>query len=718
MHTTHRLIAAAAFAVAAPLTAQGTARLTVRVESEGGPVDRAIVHVDSAGGLTNSAGLVRLAVPAGPRVLHVNAIGYAPESLAVNLAAGRDTLIAVTMTITAAKLSGVIVTTDRGATRIEESPTRVEALAGDDVAEKTEMRPQDLRGFLTEMPGIQVQLTSAATGAGGVRIQGLKQRYSLLLADGLPLYGGTGGSGLDLMQLPPADLKQIEVVKGPASALYGASALGGTINLVSKRPAHEQDLLLHSTSSNGQNAFGWISRKLDDRWGYTTVAGAHRQELDDGDGDGWSDVASVRRGEIRPRLFYDAPNGTSLFVTAGGTYEDRTGGTMPGKTIGTGQRYADTANTRRADLGVVSHGLLRSGGLLQFRLSANRDQKDLSFGGDAEHVTRSTLFSELSHSRAIGHHDWLVGTSVQRDAAAITEAPSLDYTFTTASAFLQDSWRPSQRVSITGTARVDSHSRYGVLWSPRASVLVTLADGWTARLSGTRGAYAPTPFVEETDAVGVRHVRGFASLDAETASHTSFDINGKSGPVELNATVFHSEVAHPVVTAPLNSDPAAIALVNASGTSRTSGLELFGVYDLDPIYVTALYTYVDAREPLANGGTRVAPRTPQSGGGLDITWEQEDTWIALEAFYTGRQLLDDDPYRARSEPYTAASFLATQRIGPVKVFFNIENIGDVRQTNYDPIVLPSRAPTGRWTTNPWAPLEGRVFSLGVRLSPE
>ena len=89
--------------------------------------------------------------------------------------------------------------------------------------------------LVNETTGLRVQTTAPSLGAANVRIRGLRGRYSQLLADGLPLYGAQGDS-LSLLQVPPLDLGQVEIIKGVASALYGASALGGVVNLVSRRP--------------------------------------------------------------------------------------------------------------------------------------------------------------------------------------------------------------------------------------------------------------------------------------------------------------------------------------------------------------------------------------------------------------------------------------------------------------------------------------------------
>ena len=702
----------------APLTAQqGAATVTVRVTAEGVPLENAIIRSGTRGAATNSVGLARLALPAGAATVRVARLGYRPDSVALVVRAGHDTTLAFALAPAAEELEAVVVTSARGSKRLEEEPTRIEVLSGEDVAEKTEMRPNDLRNFLSEMAGIRVQQTSAGSGASAVRMQGLRPRYTLLLADGLPLYGGMGGGGLDLLQLPPADLRQVEVMKGPASALYGASALGGTINLVSKRPAHESDLLLQGTSRGGSNALGWWSRKVNDGFGMTAVVGAHTQARTDMDGDGWADLPGYRRVEARPRLFFDGKDGSSLFVTAGTTLEDRTGGFVTGKRAPDGSVYGETSDTRRGDVGVVAHRLLGHRTLVQLRGAGNVDRKARTFGDAPEHVQRSTGFGELSLSTNLGRHDLVAGAALQRDAAAVDEQGALDFTFVTTSVFAQDVWRMARSLAFTLSTRADHHSRYGDQFSPRASLLYSFRGSWSIRASATRGFYAPTPFVEETDAIGVRGVRGFGALRAETATYGSLDLNGKEGPVELNATLFTSRVEHPVVA---TSVTGGVSLANAASTSTARGIEAFAIYNLAPILFTALYTYTDALEPtLATGSARRwAPYAPRHTWGLDATWEDpaRGTWIALEGFYTGKQSLDENPYRTVGAPYVNVGFLATQRVGRYKLFVNVENLTDRRQGGWDPVVLSSRAADGRWTVRPWAPIDGRIFSAGIRIA--
>ena len=136
-------------------------------------------------------------------------------------------------------------------TRLKDQALRVEVIDREEIEEKALMTPGSVAMLLGETSGLRVQTTAPSLGAANVRIQGLRGRYAQLIADGLPLYGAQGDS-FSLLQVPPLDLGQVEIIKGVASALYGASALGGVINLVSRRPREpERELLVNRTSQEG-----------------------------------------------------------------------------------------------------------------------------------------------------------------------------------------------------------------------------------------------------------------------------------------------------------------------------------------------------------------------------------------------------------------------------------------------------------------------------------
>ena len=179
----------------------------------------------------------------------------------------------------------------RSPTRIQDQPLRVEVIDREEIEEKALMTPGSVAMLIGETTGLRVQPTAPSLGAANVRIQGRHGRYSQMLADGLPLYGGQGDS-FSILQVPPLDLGQVEIIKGAASALYGSSALGGVINLVSRRPAEAgREVLLNATSLGGTDATFWLANTTASRWNMTLLSGFHYQDRRDLDDDGWTDAA-------------------------------------------------------------------------------------------------------------------------------------------------------------------------------------------------------------------------------------------------------------------------------------------------------------------------------------------------------------------------------------------------------------------------------------------
>jgi outer membrane receptor for ferrienterochelin and colicins len=160
-----------------------------------------------------------------------------------------------------------------------------------------------------------------------------------------------------------------------------------------------------------------------------------------------------------------------------------------------------------------------------------------------------------------------------------------------------------------------------------------------------------------------------------------------------------------------------VQLINAAGATRIRGTEIMARYRWDAISITGNYVRVNASEPdLQGGGRRTVPRVPRDTAGVVAMWEKHGKGrVGLEAYYSGRQSLDDNPYRSVSRPYIEIGALAEVVVGSVRLFINAENILNVRQTNFDRLVRPARAADGRWTVDVWAPTEGFVLNGGVRV---
>ena len=227
----------------------------------------------------------------------------------------------------AGELEEVVVQATRTNRRMQDGALRIEVLSGHELEEKLLMRPSNISMMLNETGGLRVQVTSPALGSANVRIHGMRGRYTQLLADGLPLYGGQASS-LGLLQVAPSDLGQIEIIKGAASSLYGGQALGGVINLVSKypRPEPSGEVIVNATTRNGQDLSAYGEAGLSRPIRSSFLANVSRQSAQDLDGDRWIDMPSYNRVAIRPRMFYEGDNGTRGFLTLGAMTENRRGG--------------------------------------------------------------------------------------------------------------------------------------------------------------------------------------------------------------------------------------------------------------------------------------------------------------------------------------------------------------------------------------------------------
>ncbi len=580
---------------------------------------------------------------------------------------------------------------------------RVEVVGREEIEEKLLMTPGDIAMLLNETSGIRLQPTSPALGAASVRVQGLPGRFTAVLTDGLPI-NGTQVASLGLLQIPPMDLQQVEVIKGAASALYGPSALGGVINLVTRRPTpeHEGELLLNATTRAGADAVLWASGPVSPTVGYTWLAGAHAQSAEDVDVDGWADLPRYRRFVTRPKLSFTTAKGT-VDLTGGTTIERRRGGLLD---VPDGLQAVDTT---RFDFGTTARTTLGAG-VVVFRGAFMRLAHTHQYGFVAYEDHHRFVMGEGSYLWSWRAHTFVAGAGVE--SQRYRGMSGHDYSWTTPSVFVQDDVTLSDQVGMSISARLDNHPEYGVLWSPRASVRWRL-EPWDVRVSAGRGAFAPTMFVDEVEDVGVHRVGDVRITEAETAESISVDVSREFGPVSVSVTGFAAAVHNPVEAVLRTDRGARLEVVNRSGPDsaiRIRGLETFVRARKGDFVATATHTWLSAKQadPL--------PLTPRQTVGLIAAWEQHGkARVGFEFYYTGRQRLEDNPYTDESSPYVIIGMLAERRFGRVRAFVNLENLTDVRQSKYDPLLLPTPTVLGKRAVSAWAPLDGRTLNAGVRI---
>jgi outer membrane receptor for ferrienterochelin and colicins len=632
----------------------------------------------------------------------------------------------------------IVVRSTRTGQRVQDEAIRVEVIDREEIEEKLLMRPGSIAMLLAETGGVQLQSTGGGLGGSVVRIQGMPGRYTLLLADGLPLYGAQPG-GLGVLQVPPADLEQVEVIKGMASALYGGQAMGGVVNLISRRPGDEPgaEFIANATSRGGVDLVAYAETPIRRGWSASAIGGVHRQEARDVDGSGWADLPSHERGTLRLRAFHQGGGGAAVLVTLGAMTEDRQGGTIPGQglppgSFAPGSPFVDRLDGRRLDGGVHLRRPVRvpggGQGFFDLRGSIMEHAFDRGFGvagvvappgrdHDAGGGVRTARFVEAGVSGLSGAHTWVIGAAWHGDRFRHRIPPgrgeALDFDHGAPGLFAQDEIRLTSDWTVAGSVRWDRHNRFGNRVSPRVSILHR-PGAWTFRASAGGGYLAPTPLLDEIESAGMLGVARVRPLEVEHGRGASLDAARTWGAVEAAVTLFAHEARDQVRLLTGEGLP---EVGNVAGVARTRGTELLLRYRAGEVTVTGSYLLVDAARPPTPGSTdRRVPLTPRHNLGLVAVWEDHDRGLlGLELYHTGRQPLEDNPWRDEGRSWLHAGILGELRREGWSVFLNLENLLGVRQTRWDQLLLPAPDPAGRPTTDIWTPLDGFTLNAGIRL---
>lgn len=719
----HRLLAllllgSTLASAATPLAAQqprtGTVAVTIRESM--GMVQEFRIRSDSIEARTDATGRARLVLPAGRRTLAVTRIGFTPRRVTIVVVA--DSVVEVTIDVAMEDMMQMADAVRVTATRIErlagDSPVRVEVLDEMEVAENTMMAPSGITMLLNETPGLRVQAASPSLGTGSVRILGLPGQYTAMLADGLPLYGGAA-SALGPLDISPVDLRRVELIKGAASSLYGGQALGGVINLISKAPTGEKELLLNRRTMGVTDAATWLSHRLSDDSGISLLASTTQQLAADPDGDGWGDQARADRWSLRPRYSYEDASGRTLFVTAGYGYDRRRGGTIGAALAPDGFPMREALTGRRADAGLNLRLPLADSGHLAVRLAGSSNRRTRLMGnGVAERDRISTGFAEVTRTVRQSRGSTVLGAAVQSDAYHNRLNADFDRSWVTPGLFVTTD-RDIGRATLSLSVRADDHPAAGFRVTERVALLLRPATAWSVRVSGGTGYAPPSAMTEEVEAIGLRFIRA-SELDAERSVGAMVDVNGRALGAELLVTGYSSTVDGAIQLID-DSSPVNGALRNAPGTMRMAGVEgaaiwRFGASKFLLTYGHARGTRIDAvtdaREPV--------PLLNRHRVGGDLMLEKPGVYVVgVEAIYYGRQELDDNPYLTQSKPYVYAMAIAMRKIGRYELVANFENLLNVRMTDHQSLVRPTAGIGQRWTTDVWAPLEGFMANVALRV---
>ena len=709
-------------------SAQETLEIKVIDAQTGEPLygANAFIKGTTIGATANEEGIINLEnIPDGQQLIVISYLSYETQELEVFFPRKEKSPEIVFLIPDGEHMEEVIISATRSRRTIADLPTRVEVISGEELGEKGNMKPGNIRMLLNETTGIQTQQTSATSYNSSIRIQGLDGKYTQLLKDGYPLYSGFSG-GLSLLQIVPLDLQQVEVIKGASSTLYGGGAIAGLVNLVSKKPTPEEEinLLLNLTSALGVDVSGFYSN-IFGKLGTTVFASYNMGSPYDPADIGLTAIPEFDRHTINPRLFYYFNDFATLNLGVNVVTEERTGGNidfLEGEVVE--DPYFERNNTERITTRAGYQQLFADGSQLSVKNSFSFFERkieipDFIFAGD-----QFASFNEVAYNFGDIDMEWIAGLNLWVDAFeedVINDEQVVDYNNVTYGAFLQNNWRLSNTVSLESGLRADYQNEYGWFFLPRISAMWNITDNLTSRLGGGLGYKTPSVFTEDAERIQFRNVLPIdvSETEAERSIGLNFDVNYSTDLFDtvdfsMNTLFFYTKVNDPIILAPAELIDAPVTFYEYSqpeGYVDTQGIEFNARFGYGNFKLFTGYTLADVNRHY-NGETFEMPLVSQHRLNNVLVYEIEESLvIGLEGYYYGPQKLENG---STGQDFWILGLMTEKKWEDFSLFLNFENFTDTRQTRFGSIYTGSISDPQ--FKDIFAPLDGFLINGGIKIS--
>jgi len=621
------------------------------------------------------------------------------------------------------ELDEIIIQSTRTSRTIKNTPTRIESIDSEELAEKANMKPGNVSMLLHESTGLQVQQTSATSGNASIRVQGLDGRYTQLLKDGYPNFGSFA-SGLSILEIPPLDLKQVEIIKGPASTLFGGGAIAGVINFISKTPnekAENNFILNHSNI--GQTNLGAYTSQRKGKWGYAILGLVNFQDSYDVDKDDFSETPKSNNFTINPRLFYYPNENTSWMIGNSFTKGNMKGGDIHviDGNIDANHTYFEQNQTLRNTTTIEFDEKFKNLSSFKFKQSLSFFDRKINIPNYQFSGFNTNAFTDASYIWNKKNQTIISGMNFMYDNFNQKEDGTLDAKSVTTGAYVQHTWDISEYVKLENGLRFDNVDYSNINFSknqffilPKISTLFKINNKWSSRIGGGLGYKIPTIFTEETEKNQYQNIKPLSNVVAERSIGGTADLNYKTKIFEdllfsINQMFFVTQINKPLV---LENDGVNSFFVNASESVLSKGFETNAkfVFKEDfKLFVGYTFTNAEAKYLIGN---QFLPLVPKNKLNLALIYERENNFkFGFESYFTDNQYL----YNGDQTPsFWIFGFMAEKTMWKHFSFFiNFENFTDTRQSNYKRVVNgPNNNPT---FDDIWTSTEGFTINGGLKL---
>ena len=638
------------------------------------------------GTLTNEKGFFELNnLTQGNYELEIKAIGYHTQLLPITLSSGEQLTLERELAETEIVLDEVVISGTLKEVSRMDSPVPVEVYQA--VYFQKNPTPA-LFEALQIVNGVRPQINCSVCNTGDIHINGMEGPYTMILIDGMPIVSGLS-TVYGLNGIPNSMIERVEIVKGPASTLYGSEAVGGLVNVITKKP--ESGPALHvdafATDWREYNLDIGTSLKTKKASALLGINAFSNQNPIDKNEDGFTDITLANRISVFNKWSFHRRQNRLASLAGRYIYEDRWGGQMGWTPAyrGGDEIYGESIYTSRFEL-IGSYQLPVNGEHMILQGSVNTHKQDAVYGDVPYIADQRIAFGQFTWDKTIGDHDLLMGTALRytyyddntpatrlgNEVESINQAdqnwlPGI---------FVQDEIKLGKQTRLLLGMRYDYHSEHGNIFTPRLNLKWSPGLYQSLRLSAGTGYRVVNLFTEDHAATtGAREVLIASDLLPETSFNVNLNYQRKiplnQGLLSLDGTIFYTHFTNKIV-ADYETNVNQIIYDNLSGYAVSKGLSLNVDAQFEfPLYIRAGITIMDvfSKEEHANGEWEKIQQllTERYSGTFTASYTFSEPAITID--YTGN-LIGPMKLPLLSELDERAPFSRTYSIQNIKISKN------------------------------------------------
>jgi len=710
-------------------------------------VDRATISLKSTSFKTvsDSSGAFHFSgVPFGVYLLEVTHMGFLPYRSPITLDSSGQANVSIELKENASSLHEVVVTGSQRARTKLDSPIPVEVYTPAYFKKNPTPSIFEALGIVN---GVQPQLNCNVCNTGDIHINGMEGPYTMVLIDGMPIVSSLA-TVYGLSGIPNSMVKRIEVVKGPASTIYGSEAVGGLINIITKDPDSTARFFVDLSATSLQEYSGDLMLSLPAGKASTLIGinGFLYDHKHDVNGDNFTDVTQQKRIALFNKWIFQRKGGRAASLALRFLHENRWGGELnwTPKWRGTDSIYGESINTDRVEV-IGKYDLPIYQQRVQLEYSYNYHKQDSYYGTMPYGAKQHTAFAQLRIDKRLDRHELFAGLPFRylyyddntpgTADARLKNAPMRTYL---PGIFLQDEIDMGILTTLLGL-RYEHHNEHGSIWSPRVSFKYAASNQHTIRWSTGNGFRVVNLFTEDHAALtGARQVVIGESLKPEQSWNTNINytgiFQGKGAAIALDASIFYTYFTNKIVADYL-TDPQLIIYDNLDGHAVSRGFTLNTDVQLQNRLklmagVTLMDVYESAKDSLNQRVKIPQLFAPRFSGTFTLSYSFPAPQLTIDL--TGKvagpmhlPVVPNDYRPAISPLYTLMNFQVTKKFSDrLEVYTAVKNL--LNFLPKDPILRPFDPfdkylhidnPNG-YTFDPsynYAPVQGIKALLGVRM---